>query len=156
AQVGSLAPILLTALRLIQGFAIGGNWGGGLLLAVEYAPANKRGWYGAVPQTGALIGLALGNFAASFVDSILTDAQFRTFGWRIPFLLSIILVFVGFWVRQAIDETPSFQTVQATKKTARVPLFTTFKFHWRAVLITIGAKFIETSTFFLFATFTIS
>src|SRR5262249_54872668 len=102
AQVGSLAPILLTALRLIQGFAIGGNWGGGLLLAVEYAPPSKRGWYGAVPQTGALIGLALGNFAASFVDSILSDTQFRTFGWRIPFLLSIVLVFVGFWIRRAI------------------------------------------------------
>jgi MFS family permease len=156
AQVGSLAPILLTALRLVQGFAIGGNWGGGLLLAVEYAPASKRGWYGAVPQTGALIGLALGNFAASFVDSILSDTQFRTFGWRIPFLLSIVLVFVGFWIRRAIEETPSFQAVQAKKTTARVPLFTTFKFHWRAVLITIGAKFIETSTFFLFATFTIS
>ena len=156
AQIGSAAPIVLTILRMLQGLALGGEWGGGLLMAVEYAPAQRRGLYGAVPQTGALFGLALGNFAASTANAMLTEEQFLSYGWRIPFLASIVLVGIGLWIRGAVGETPSFKRIVATKKTARVPLFTTIQFHWKAVLVTIGAKFIETSTFFLFATFTVS
>src|SRR6185437_14959414 len=78
------------------------------------------------------------------------------YGWRIPFLLSIVLVLVGLWIRKGIGETPSFQKVVSSGETVKVPLFETLTKHWRAVLTTIGAKFIETSTFFIFATFTIS
>lgn len=156
AVIGIWAPILLTLLRLLQGLALGGEWGGGLLMAVEYAPRNRRGLYGAVPQTGALFGLALGNLAASAADSIFTQEQFLAFGWRIPFLLSVVLVAVGLWIRHQVAETPSFKRIANSQSAVRVPLFETLKNHWRAVLVTVGAKVIETSTFFLFATFTIT
>jgi MFS family permease len=155
-MIGMWAPILLTVLRLLQGLALGGEWGGGLLMAVEYAPRNRRGLYGAVPQTGALFGLALGNLAASATSSIFSNEDFLAFGWRIPFLLSIVLVGIGLWIRHSVAETPSFQNVVASNATVKVPLAKTLRHHWRAVLITIGAKFIETSTFFIFATFTVS
>jgi len=156
ASIGVWAPILLTALRLIQGLALGGEWGGGLLLAVEYAPRNKRGLYGAVPQTGALFGLALGALAGSVTTALFSEAGFRSIGWRIPFLLSIVLILVGLWIRTKVGETPSFARVKAEHHEARVPIVETLRHHWRAVLITIGAKLIETATFFTFATFTIS
>jgi len=156
AQIGVWAPIILTLLRLVQGLALGGEWGGGLLMAVEYSPRKKRGFYGAMPQVGALVGLALGNLAASASSAIFSEADFLSFGWRIPFLFSIVLVAVGFWIRHTVDETPSFKMVQETSKTAKLPLVETLRHHWRSVLIAVGAKIIETSTFFLFATFTVS
>lgn len=156
ASIGALSPILLTVLRLLQGLALGGEWGGGLLLAVEYSPPGRRGFYGAVPQIGALIGLALGNLITSGLSMAFSDSAFYAWGWRIPFVLSIILVAIGLWIRSRIDETPSFKQVMARNATKQVPLLDTFAHHWRAVLIVIGAKFIETSTFFFFATFTVS
>jgi len=146
----------LTTLRLIQGLALGGEWGGGLLLAVEYAPRDRRGLYGAVPQTGALFGLALGALAGSVTTSLFSDEGFKTIGWRIPFLLSVILILVGLYIRSKVGETPSFVKVKAQKHEAKVPIVETLKHHWRAVLTCIGAKLIETATFFIFATFTIS
>ena len=156
AAIGVWAPILLTLLRLIQGLALGGEWGGGLLLAIEYSPREKRGFYGAVPQTGALFGLALGNIVTSMLAASFSEADFLAYGWRIPFVVSIVLVFIGLWIRNKVDETPSFKAVAARNTTKRVPLFETFRHHWRAVVVVIGAKVIETSTFFLFATFAIS
>lgn len=156
AMIGIWAPIILTLLRLLQGLALGGEWGGGLLLAVEYSPRNKRGFYGAVPQTGALFGLALGNLATSGLALGFSEEAFLSYGWRIPFVLSFVLVAVGMWIRNKVDETPSFRRVAQTNTANKVPLLETLSKHWRAVLIVIGAKFIETSTFFLFATFTIS
>lgn len=156
ASIGVWAPILLTTLRLIQGLALGGEWGGGLLLAVEYAPRDKRGLYGAVPQTGALFGLALGALAGSVTTALFSAEGFRSIGWRIPFLLSIVLILVGLWIRTKVGETPSFAKVKAENREVGVPLVETLRHHWRAVLITIGAKLIETATFFIFATFTIS
>jgi Sugar phosphate permease len=155
-MIGVWAPILLTLLRLLQGLALGGEWGGGLLLAVEYSPAKKRGFYGAVPQTGALFGLALGNIITSWLASSFSEEAFLSWGWRIPFILSIVLVLIGLWIRHSVDETPSFKKVMAERTTKKVPLFETLTKHWRAVVIVIGAKVIETSTFFFFATFTVS
>ena len=156
AQIGVLAPIILTLLRLTQAVALGGEWGGGLLMAVEYSPSKKRGFYGAIPQTGALIGLALGNLAASATSSIFDEQAFLAYGWRIPFLLSVVLIAVGLWVRHTVDETPSFKAVLAGRKTEKLPIVAIFKKNWKEVLIVIGAKAIETGTFFLFATYTIS
>src|SRR3954471_4113997 len=154
--VGLWAPVLLVTLRLIQGLALGGEWGGGMLLAVEYAPRDRRGLFGAVPQTGALLGLALGALAGSITTAVFSDEAFRTIGWRIPFLLSVVLIAVGLWIRSRVGETPSFVKVQAQHHQARVPIVETFRHHWRAVLVTVGAKLIETASFFTFATFTIS
>lgn len=156
ASIGIWSPILLTLLRLLQGLALGGEWGGGVLLAVEYSPPGKRGFYGAVPQIGALIGLALGNLVTSGLSLAFSESAFLSYGWRVPFVLSIVLVLIGMWIRNKVDETPSFKRLAATHTERKVPLFETLTHHWRAVLIVIGAKFIETSTFFLFATFTIS
>lgn len=156
ATIGVAAPILLTLLRLLQGVALGGEWGGGLLLAVEYAPKGKRGFYGAVPQIGALLGLALGNFAMVLAGWVFPGDLFLSIGWRIPFIASIALLLLGLWIRHKVDETPSFRAVQAQGKQERVPIAATLRHHWREVLIATGAKFIETSTFFIFATFSIT
>jgi MFS family permease len=156
ATIGIAAPILLTILRLIQGLALGGEWGGGLLLAVEYSPSNKRGFYGAIPQTGALAGLALGNLAVTGSLAIFPEEAFLSVGWRIPFLISAVLVILGLWIRRAVGETPSFKKVQAENTTEKLPIAAVFQKNWREVFIVIGAKAIETATFFLFATFTIS
>jgi len=156
AQIGLLAPILLIILRLLQGLALGGEWGGGVLLAVEYSPRQKRGFYGAVPQTGAVLGLALGNIITSLLSASMSEEAFLSWGWRIPFVGSIVLVVIGMWIRNAVGETPSFKKIQATRSSARIPLKETIQHHWREVLIAIGAKVVETSTFFLYATFTIS
>ncbi|MFT3688362.1 MFS transporter [Paenirhodobacter sp.] len=155
-SIGLWAPILLTLLRLLQGVALGGEWGGGVLLAVEYSPRHRRGFFGAVPQTGAVLGLALGNAITGFLSMIFDEETFLSYGWRIPFVLSIVLVFVGMYIRNRVDETPSFRKVLAGKKEKKVPIVETFRTHWREVLIAIGTKVIETSTFFLYATFTIS
>lgn len=156
AAIGVAAPILLTLLRLVQGLALGGEWGGGLLLAVEYAPKNKRGFYGSVPQIGALAGLALGNIVTMASRAVFPEEQFESFGWRIPFLLSGVLLVVGLWIRARIDETPSFRKVQAEGTKQKLPIATVLKHYWREVLISTGAKFVETSTFFIFATFSLS
>lgn len=154
--IGIAAPIILTLLRLLQGLALGGEWGGGLLMAVEYSPSKKRGFYGAIPQTGALLGLALGNLAVTGSLSIFSEEAFLSYGWRIPFILSIVLIMVGLWIRKAVGETPSFKAVTAERKTEKLPIAAIFKNNSREVFIVIGAKAIETATFFLFATYTIS
>ena len=156
AAIGVGAPILLTILRLIQGLALGGEWGGGLLLAVEYSPKERRGFFGAVPQTGALLGLALGNIATLGADALFPKEAFLTYGWRIPFLLSAVLLLVGLWIRHRVDETPSFRQMKLAGNEKRIPIVETLKYHWRSVLIATGAKIVETSTFFIFATFTVS
>jgi metabolite-proton symporter len=156
AQVGASAGVLLTALRLVQGLALGGEWGGGVLLAVEYSPRHKRGLFGAVPQTGALFGLALGNLTLTVLNALLSDQAFASWGWRIPFLLSVFLVALGLWIRHTVDETPSFKKVAQSRRTAKVPLAEVFRTQPKSVLIAIGAKLIETSTFFIFATFSVS
>jgi MFS family permease len=109
-----------------------------------------------VPQTGALFGLALGALAGSVTTGLFSPEAFRSMGWRIPFLLSIVLILVGLWIRNKVAETPSFAKVKAEHHEACVPIVETLRHHWRAVLIAIGAKLIETATFFTFATFTIS
>lgn len=156
AQIGLWAGLLLTFLRLVQGLALGGEWGGGVLLAVEYSPRKKRGFYGAVPQTGALFGLALGNLTVTGLLAVMSEQAFLSWGWRIPFLLSALLVLFGLWVRNKVDETPAFRKIKSERKEVKVPIVEIFKTQWPSVLKAIGAKLIETSTFFIFATFSVS
>lgn len=156
AQVGAAAGVILTVLRLIQGLALGGEWGGGVLLAVEYSPRKNRGFYGAVPQTGALFGLALGDLTLWTLDALMPENDFLAWGWRIPFLLSVLLVLLGLWIRNRVDETPAFRKIKAERREVKVPIVEIFRTQWPSVLKAIGAKLIETSTFFIFATFSIS
>jgi metabolite-proton symporter len=153
--IGVWAPILLFTLRLIQGLGIGGEWGGALLLAVEYSGKNERGFYGSVPQMGVTIGMLLGTLSISLM-SLLPEDQFLSWGWRVPFILSAVLVFIGLWIRNGIDETPAFQEAKQTGNIAKVPLFHTFRYHWKSVLIAVGAKVVETGPFYIFSTFVIA
>lgn len=155
AQIGIWAPVLLILLRLIQGLALGGEWGGALLLAVEYAPKEKRGFFGSFPQMGVTIGMLLGTIAVSIM-TLLPDDSFISWGWRVPFILSALLVIFGLWIRKGIEETPSFQKAQQKGKIAKLPIADTLKYHWREVLIATGAKVVETAPFYIFSTFIVS
>lgn len=154
-QVGIWAPILLMLCRIVQGLAIGGEWGGALLLAVEYAPKERRGFFGSVPQTGITIGMLLSTIAFALVSMLPTDA-FDAWGWRLPFIASIVLVFVGLWIRKGLAETPAFQQAKDSGDVAKLPLADTLRDHWRSVLVAIGAKVVETAPFYIFATFVVS
>lgn len=153
--VGIWAPILLITLRLVQGLGIGGEWGGALLLAVEYAPAEKRGLFGSIPQMGVTIGMLLGTVALSIM-TLLPENAFMTWGWRIPFIFSALLVFFGLWIRKGIDETPSFKKVKESGEVPKLPIVETLKNYWREVLIAVGAKVVETAPFYIFSTFVVS
>ncbi|MGM0791311.1 MFS transporter [Bacillus infantis] len=155
ASIGVAAPILLIILRLIQGIGLGGEWGGALLLAVEYAPKEKRGLFGSVPQMGVTIGMLLGTLALSIM-SLLPEAAFMSWGWRVPFILSALLVIFGLWIRKGIDETPSFKKAQEKGEIAKVPFVETMRTHWKEVLIAVGAKVVETAPFYIFSTFIVS
>ena len=154
-MVGIWAPVLLIILRLMQGLGLGGEWGGALLLAVEYAPKDKRGLFGSVPQMGVTIGMLMGTIALSIM-TLLPEEAFLTWGWRVPFLLSALLVWFGLWIRKGIEETPSFQKAQQQGEIAKLPIVDTFKYHWKEVLIATGAKVVETAPFYIFGTFIVS
>src|SRR6478609_2135555 len=121
-QLGVWAPVLLVTCRLVQGFGLGGEWGGAVLMAVEHAPEDKKGFYGSWPQLGAPLGLVLGTLVFTVVSSTLTDAQLYAWGWRIPFLFSIALVLVGLWIRFTISESPEFQKVKDSKQEVKMPI----------------------------------
>jgi MFS family permease len=122
AQIGAWAPVLLLTLRILQGIALGGEWGGAVLLAVEHAPANRRGVYGSIPQIGLALGLALGTGMFALLQLQLGSAQFLAYGWRIGFLVSLVLVVVGIIVRLRVDETPAFVELQGREAESTVPI----------------------------------
>ncbi|MEH6988208.1 MFS transporter [Cytobacillus firmus] len=154
-NIGAAAPILLILLRLIQGIGLGGEWGGALLLAVEYAPKNRRGFFGSIPQMGVTIGMLLGTLALSIM-TLLPEEAFLSWGWRVPFILSALLVFFGLWIRKGIDETPSFKKAREKGEIAKIPFVETMRSHWKEVLIAVGAKVVETAPFYIFGTFIVS
>lgn len=137
ATAGIWAPILLTLLRLVQGFCVGGEWGGATLMAVEHAPRGKRGFFGAFPQMGAPAGVATATLAFLLVSQ-LPDEDFFAWGWRLPFLLSAVLVLVGLAIRLTIAESPEFERVRQHEKRVRMPIVTAFKWHWREIFIIAG------------------
>lgn len=154
--IGVAAPILLITLRLIQGIGIGGEWGGSVLLAVEYAPKDKRGFFGAFPQMGVTIGMFLGSGALTFITSVVSPEAFVAWGWRIPFIASALLVVFGLWIRKGLDETPSFKKVQESGNIPKLPIVDIFKTQWKEVFIAVGGKVVETAPFYIFATFIVS
>ncbi|WP_223596542.1 MFS transporter [Neobacillus bataviensis] len=139
-QVGLLAPIILVLLRLIQGIALGGEWGGAVLLATEYAPKGLRGLYGSIPQLGVPLGLVLGTFSFTFISSVTTDAQFLAWGWRVPFLFSAVLIVLALWIRNGIEETPAFKKQKESGELAKVPVVETFRNNAKSVFHLIGLK----------------
>lgn len=149
-QIGIWAPILLVLLRLVQGFGVGGEWGGASLVAVEYAPEGKRGAYGSFPQIGNAVGLVFSTSIFAIV-STLPDEQLLSWGWRLPFLLSAILIAVGLFIRFKLTETPTFQAAQAALEAKaeqevvkeRMPLAELFRRFKKPLLLAMGMRFGE-------------
>jgi len=135
ASIGVLAPLLLALCRFGQGLGLGGEWGGAVLLATENAPAGKRAWYGMFPQMGAPLGFLCSTGIFLILSKTLTDAQFFDYGWRIPFLLSSVLVVVGLYVRLKLTETPEFQKAIANNERVKLPISTVFKEYGGRVLL---------------------
>ena len=135
-QIGVWAPILLILLRILQGFSAGGEWGGAALMSVEHAPDHKRGFFGAYPQIGVPTGLILATGVMLLVTSSMSEESFLAWGWRVPFLFSVLLIVVGFVIRRSVDESPVFKEMQDRKKESAAPLRQLFSGHWRQVILT--------------------
>ncbi len=138
ASIGVAAPILLLVLRLLQGLSAGGEWGGAALMAVEHAPPGRRGFFGTYPQVGVPIGLILANLVFLLVSTSTTKEQFLSWGWRIPFLLSVVLIGVGLFVRARVDESPVFAKLRAQRARRSAPMLSVLRNQPRALLVAIG------------------
>lgn len=135
-QIGVAAPMLLILLRILQGFSAGGEWGGAALMSVEHAPANRRGFFGAYPQIGVPSGLILATGVMLIVTSSMSEEAFLAWGWRIPFLVSVLLIVIGYVIRQAVTESPVFLEIQERKKESAAPLRDLFRNNARQVILT--------------------
>ncbi|MFJ5860406.1 MFS transporter [Pseudarthrobacter sp. NPDC092439] len=134
AQIGAWAPILLITLRIVQGFSAGGEWGGAALMAVEHAPLHKRGLFGAYPQIGVPVGMILATGLLYFLNTSMSKEDFASWGWRVPFLLSIVLIVVGYLIRRAVAESPVFKEMAARKAESKAPLGELLRSHKKSVL----------------------
>jgi MHS family shikimate/dehydroshikimate transporter-like MFS transporter len=150
--IGPLAPVILVLLRSAQGFGVGGEWGGAVLMAVEHAPQGKRGFYGSWPQIGVPAGLLLANLVYR-PFSRLPEEAFLSWGWRVPFLLSIVLVGVGLVIRVRILETPAFTSVKEARQEARQPILEVLRRYPKEVLLAMGARLAENGAFYLYTVF---
>ena len=155
-SIGVAAPILLALFRFGQGLGLGGEWGGAVLLATENAPENKKAWYGMFPQLGAPIGFIFSSGTFFILGKTLSDQQFLAYGWRIPFIASAILVWVGLYVRLKLTETPDFLRVMEKNERVRIPLVTLFTRHTRPVLLGTAAAITTFLLFYLLTVFTLS
>lgn len=135
-SIGIAAPILLILLRILQGISAGGEWGGAVLMAVEHAPEGKRGLFGSFPQIGVPLGLLLASAMLALMSGVISPGEeFVEWGWRIPFLFSVVLLFLGHWIRRSVDESPVFEEIKERKSEVKRPLLTLFKNHSLLVLL---------------------
>ncbi|MGX5720543.1 MFS transporter [Shinella zoogloeoides] len=146
-SIGVLAPLLLALCRFGQGFGLGGEWGGAVLLATENAPPGKRSWYGMFPQLGAPVGLFLSSGIFWLLLHVMSQDALLAWGWRIPFVASIVLIAVGLWVRLSITETPAFQKAIEKQERVEVPVVELFRNHKRSLVL---GTFVALATFVLF------
>ncbi|MFE0510414.1 MFS transporter [Streptomyces sp. NPDC058964] len=162
ASVGAAAPVLLTALRLVQGFALGGEWGGAVLLVSEHGDARRRGFWASWPQTGAPAGQLLATGVLSLLTAVLSDDAFGSWGWRIPFLLSGVLVALGLWIRLSVDESPVFREAleraearkaERVEDAEKLPLVSVLRHHWRDILVAMGARMAENISYYVITAF---
>lgn len=156
ARIGVWAPILLVLLRCLQGFSAGGEWAGAALMAVEHAPPNKRAWHGSASQIGVPLGLILANGIFLLMVSNTSNEQFLSWGWRIPFLLSVGLVALGFYIRNRVSESPAFVEMKASAVATRTPLSELFATHKRSVLLAAGSFLGNTAVGYIFLSFMLS
>ncbi|HEY2095821.1 MAG TPA: MFS transporter [Pseudonocardia sp.] len=161
AAIGVAAPILLTVLRFVQGLAVGGQWGGAVLLATEFAPKHKRGLYGSVAQIGVPVGVLLGTVAYFFLSLVMSPDAFLSYGWRIPFVASVLLVGVAMYAHSRLEETPAFTHLKqlaaereaASGVVSRSPVLEVLRTSWRRVLLAGGAFTVVNTTFYIYITF---
>ena len=156
ASIGIAAPIILVVLRLAQGLGVGGEWGGAVLMSVEHAPKGKRGLYGSFPQMGVPAGLLLSTVIFAVMQAATSDAQFESWGWRVPFLFSLALVAVGLFIRLKIMESPAFQRVKETGTEAPKPIVDVVKTQPRDVLVAMGMRIAENGVFYIFTVFVLA
>jgi metabolite-proton symporter len=156
ASIGVLAPVLLVVLRFAQGIGVGGEWGGAVLMSVEYAPKGKRGIFGSFPQMGVPAGLALSTAVFTVVQNVTTEDQFMAWGWRVPFLISIILVAVGLFIRLRIMESPAFREIKESKTQSDKPLVDLIKTQKRDVLTAMGMRVAENGIFYVLTVFVLT
>jgi len=155
AQAGIIAPILLTLLRFVQGLAYGGEWGGAILMVVEYAPANRRGFWGSLPQAAVPFGFLLATAILSLSIYISGD-EFLVWGWRIPFLLSILPVAVGLYIRVKINETPVFQKVAERSTIESAPVLQALRIYWKQILLATGTFVLVSGPYYIIVSFMLS
>jgi metabolite-proton symporter len=155
-SIGVAAPILLALFRFGQGLGLGGEWGGAVLLAMENAPPGKKAWYGMFPQLGAPLGFIFSSATLFILGKTLTDQQFFRYGWRIPFIASAVLVWVGLYVRLRITETPDFLKVLEKNERVKVPVADVFTKHTRAIVLGTAASITTFLLFYLMTVFTLS
>src|SRR5215217_4313171 len=149
ASIGILAPILLVVLRFAQGIGVGGEWGGAVLMATEYAPKHRRGFFGSWPQMGVPAGLLISTLVFKLVEGSMSESAFASWGWRVPFLLSVVLIAIGLFVRLRLYESPVFQRVKATKTEAPMPILDVLRKYPREVLLAMGMRIAENGTFYI-------
>jgi MHS family shikimate/dehydroshikimate transporter-like MFS transporter len=155
ASIGVWAPIGLITLRVLQGIGIGGEYGGGMVMTVEHAPSARRGFYSSLVHIGVPAGFLLPVLLLGLLSSSMDDAAFLAWGWRLPFLFSIVLVGVGLVIRFQLSETPAFRRVLATEKPAAIPVYEAIRDYHKNILFGIGAKIAESGLFNIYAAFSI-
>ncbi len=156
ATIGVLAAILLTVLRFVQGLAIGGQWGGALLLVAESAPSNRRGFYSSFAQVGVAFGLILGNVVLLAIAAVVSDTAFAAWGWRVPFLLSIVLIAIAIYIALRLEETVAFERVKETHTEARLPVLDVFRTYPKQIALAAGAMIGITGTYYVMTTYVTS
>ena len=154
-SIGIAAPILLVLLRLLQGLAVGGEWSGSVLLSMEWGDQKRRGFMASLPQLGVAFGLILGTGFLYLLSAVMTDAQFRSWGWRIPFLFSLVMVAIGLYIRLRILETPMFAKRLKENKISKLPSFDAIKHHWKPIILSALARLSEQAPFYVITSFTL-
>jgi metabolite-proton symporter len=155
-SIGVWAPVLLVVLRCAQGIGVGGEWGGAVLMAVEHSPAGRRGLSGAWPQMGVPAGLFLSTVVFAICSTQMSDEQFLSWGWRLPFLVSLALIAVGMFVRLRIMETPAFTDLARAGRREARPIVTAIRTHRRSLLLAMGMRVAENGLFYVYTVFVLS
>ncbi len=156
ASIGVVAPMLLVVLRFAQGIGVGGEWGGAVLMSVEHAPKGRRGFFGSWPQMGVPAGLLLSTAVFAIVQAMTSEAAFMSWGWRVPFLVSAVLVGVGLFIRLKLMESPAFQRVKETNTEASKPIVDVIRKYPREVLVAMGMRVAENGCFYILTVFVLA
>jgi MHS family shikimate/dehydroshikimate transporter-like MFS transporter len=155
-RIGVWAPVLLVLLRFVQGIGVGGEWGGAVLMAVEHSGGQRRGFHGAWPQMGVPGGLLLSTGVFALFSTSLSESELLRWGWRVPFLISVVLIAVGLFIRLRILETPAFAKLKEARRESPLPLRDVFREHPREILVGMGMRFAQNVLFYIYTVFILS